>query len=176
MIYQNKFKRYLNDLAAKKPAPGGGSAVSLVFCLGAALIEKALKYSVTSNKTFSPEIKRLSKLRERILTYSDLDGQLFSEIFKSKDAKKIEAVKNSEKIVVDIGKSCLVVLDLVKKVEFFVKKGIISDFIIGRETIVVVLEGCILNLEANSKMFGSNSAYTDKFKTVLSNERILRSG
>ena len=43
--YRKDFKNYLNDLGKAKPAPGGGSAVCLIFCTGLSLIAKAINYS-----------------------------------------------------------------------------------------------------------------------------------
>ena len=49
--YRGKFKGYLGNLSRRVPSPGGGSAVSLVFCLGVSLIVKAVNYF------FSKELK-----------------------------------------------------------------------------------------------------------------------
>lgn len=51
---------YLNRLAAKTPAPGGGSAAALVGALGAALLAMAAKYTLNKAKTATARSRVLS--------------------------------------------------------------------------------------------------------------------
>jgi formiminotetrahydrofolate cyclodeaminase len=46
-MYKNgPLEKYILDLAAKKPAPGGGSAACLVSCLGISLLEMVVNYTL----------------------------------------------------------------------------------------------------------------------------------
>ena len=50
-MYVNKsLKKYLDDLTAKLPAPGGGSAAALVAALGAALIGMVINFTLGKPK------------------------------------------------------------------------------------------------------------------------------
>ena len=50
-MYINKpLREYLDDLAARKPAPGGGSAAALAASIGAALLVMVLNYTAGNEK------------------------------------------------------------------------------------------------------------------------------
>ena len=168
--YREKFKNYLDDLAARRPSPGGGSAVCLFFCTGASLIEKAIVFSISSktkDKKLNKAFREIKKLRKEIYPYIDQDGYLFDKIMSSNGEKRAEFIKQSTNLVILVAKSCEKVFFLAKAIESGIKKSIISDFYIGGKAIRLALFGCILNLEANYKMFGKKSKYTGCFKKLL---------
>lgn len=79
-MYANKsLKKYLNDLAAKLPAPGGGSAAALTASLGAALLSMVINFTLGKPKyaAFESELKvilgKTEKLRNEFLSLVDLD-------------------------------------------------------------------------------------------------------
>ncbi|MCF7908842.1 MAG: cyclodeaminase/cyclohydrolase family protein [Candidatus Omnitrophica bacterium] len=163
--YRAKFKTYLNDLGKRKPSPGGGSAVSLAFCLGVSLIEKAINYS--DPKKFKKQIIILKNLRNKAYIYVDKDAYLFEKIMNSKGARRLANICISEKMIVDLAKNCQQVFSLAKAMESGIKKGIISDFHIGLKFVKITLFGCISNLEANSKMFGKKNKHLGELKKAL---------
>lgn len=165
--YGPRFKSYLSDLSKRIPAPGGGSAICLSFCLGISLIEKTIQYSFNKKHIRTKHLNRFERLKKRVYPYIDLDGRIFKRLMSAKLSKRKELLKRSEKIVVDTAKASWEAISLAKKVESGIKKGIISDFYIGSELIKVSLMGCILNLEANSEIFGKTSPYIKKFKGYL---------
>ena len=168
--YRKKFKNYLDDLAAHRPSPGGGSAVCLFFCTGASLVEKAIAFSVSSktkNKRLNKAFNEINKLSKKIYPYIDQDGYLFNKIMSSNGKKRTEFIKQSTNLVILVAKSCEKVFFLAKAIESGIKKSIISDFYIGVKAIRLALFGCILNLEANNKMFGKKSKHTGYFKKFL---------
>ena len=163
--YRGQFKGYLDDLAKRKPSPGGGSVAALSICLGLSLIEKAVIYSLT------PKLKRqlssLRSLRKKILPYIDRDGYLFGKIMGSIGKERAQFIKESEKLIVDIAKSCEKTFLLVKEIKSGIKQCIMSDCDIGLSLVKTALLGCILNLEANSKMFGKKNKNINSFKRSL---------
>ena len=165
--YRRNFKGYLADLAKKIPAPGGGSAICLSFCLGVSLIEKAINYSLNKEKKLSRYLNKLRDLKAKIYPFIDLDGKLFEQILGAKGKKKEYFLKQSENIIIDTAQACLRLFSLAKQVEFGIKKSIISDFHIGGEFVKLALKGCVLNLEANRKIFGKSNKYIKKFKSYL---------
>lgn len=93
MSYQQKsLKTYLDDLAAKKPAPGGGSAAALAGALGCALLSMACNYTVGKpgykkvEKKINGFLKQTEALRKRFLSLVDLDVQAYSKVSKSRKA------------------------------------------------------------------------------------------
>lgn len=80
MNYKDEsLKRYLDDLAAKLPAPGGGSAAALAAALGASLISMVANFTIGKPKyaKFEKEVSDIlgksEKLREEFLRLVDLD-------------------------------------------------------------------------------------------------------
>ena len=163
--YRMSFKKYLDDLSKRKPTPGGGSAICLIFCTGVSLIEKAISFS--SFADFKKQLKKFQILRKRIYPYIDKDGYIFAKIMKSRGKKRVQLIRLSEGLIVDLGRASVEVFSLAKEVESGIKKTIISDFNIGLECVKITLLGCVLNLSANEKMFGTKSKFINSFKKSL---------
>jgi len=150
--YKNKFKGYLEGLAARQPAPGGGSAVCLVFCFGVSLIEKAVNYSI-KDKQLRKSLSGLSALKKKVYPYIDEDGFIFKKIMLEKGEKRRELLKKSNRIMRDTKKACQRVFLLAKEVKSGIKKSIISDFEIGLDFVKSAVKGCEANLKANKAFF-----------------------
>ena len=79
MYKDQSLKKYLDDLAGKFPAPGGGSAAALNAALGAALISMVVHFTLGKPKyaEYEHELKSIlhksEKLREEFLRLTDLD-------------------------------------------------------------------------------------------------------
>jgi len=165
--YVADVKTYLNDLAARQPAPGGGSAAAFSLCMGISLIEKAVQYSASQNKRLCGRAKALEVIRRKTLRYIDLDGIIFEQFIHAEKERKAIFLKKSEALIATIGTRCYAVYVLAQKVESDIKKSIISDFYIGLACIRVALCGCVYNLEANSVFFGKNNRMIGIFKRYL---------
>ena len=90
-MYANKsIKRYLNDLAGRLPAPGGGSGAALAAGLGAALIGMVINFTLGKPRyaRYQGDLTRMlsasERIRRRLLELVDLDVLAF----KSKDINK----------------------------------------------------------------------------------------
>ena len=175
--YKSNFKNYIQDLGKREPSPGGGSAVCVSFCMGVSLIEKAVNYSlnlkkndkktINHNKKLKTTVIEFQNLKKIVFPYIDKDGYIFEKIMKSKGEEKKQFIKQSESIICDVAKACENVFCLAKKIESGIKISIESDFIIGLELVRTALLGSILNLEANSKIFGKKHKFIDRFKKSL---------
>lgn len=99
MSYLNKpLQEYLDDLAAKKPAPGGGSAAALCGALGASLLAMVGNYSVRNKSCAGSEEKiaailfKAEKARGELGMLVDADVAAYKALSASlKDPKKDEA-------------------------------------------------------------------------------------
>lgn len=93
-MYKQKLKKYLDDLAAKIPAPGGGSAAAMTAALGAALVSMVINFTLGKpkyakyQKLLERSLARSEKSRREFLTLVDLDVLAF----KSKNIRKALAV------------------------------------------------------------------------------------
>lgn len=80
---EENLKKYLDDLAAKLPAPGGGSAAALTAGLGMALVSMVVNFTMGKPRyaEYEKELKEiLSKsesLRVELLNLVDLDVQAY---------------------------------------------------------------------------------------------------
>jgi len=68
MYIDEPLKEYLNDLAARKPAPGGGSAAALSAAIGASLISMVANYTAGNPKYKAGE-ERIADILKKSETY-----------------------------------------------------------------------------------------------------------
>jgi len=80
ILYKDKtIKRYLDDLAAKTPTPGGGSAAALCACLAASLVSMVVNFTLGKPKYLKYERKlriilnQSESLGKEFLRLVDLD-------------------------------------------------------------------------------------------------------
>ncbi|MFH1503991.1 MAG: cyclodeaminase/cyclohydrolase family protein [Candidatus Omnitrophota bacterium] len=173
--YKDNFKGYLQDLGDRKPAPGGGSAVCLVFCLGVGLVAKAVKYSIslkskdtcqlTNNKELKKSLTNLEALKKKIYPYIDKDGDIFEKVMLTKGQKRARFVKESNQIILNTKDACRKVFSLAKEIESSIKKSIISDFNIGLDFIKSTAKGCEANLKANRLLITQIKERLHRLKT-----------
>lgn len=152
-IYKDEsLKRYTDDLSARMPAPGGGSAASLNACLGASLISMVVNFTLGKPKyaRYEKELKEIltasEKLREQFLQMVDLDV----EAYRSKN------IRDSLHVVFMLARLCF---EGVKLCPPLINKGnrnLISDVACA----VILLEGALasayFNVEINLKTLNDN--------------------
>jgi methenyltetrahydrofolate cyclohydrolase len=79
MYKDESLKKYLDDLGAKLPAPGGGSAAALSAALGASLIGMVVNFTIGKPKYSQYEfelkemLEKAQKFQEEFLRLVDLD-------------------------------------------------------------------------------------------------------
>ena len=105
-------EEYLNDLAAKTPAPGGGSAAALVGALGTALLSMTAKYALGKGKTAGSRSRISSVLkfseaaskRLRILMRKDEEAyrKLAKEIRKKHPKNVLRLYKNAIDVPMEV--------------------------------------------------------------------------
>lgn len=84
MYCDKSLKEYLNDLAAKLPAPGGGSTAALTAALGASLISMVVNFTLGKPKyaefqeMLKKTLEKSETLRREFLRLVDLDVQAYS--------------------------------------------------------------------------------------------------
>ena len=85
MEYKNEsLSKYLDDLNAKLPAPGGGSAAALTGAMAASLLGMVLNFTLGKPKYAPHEselkeiLKKCTELRLKFLELVDLDVQAYS--------------------------------------------------------------------------------------------------
>jgi methenyltetrahydrofolate cyclohydrolase len=149
MNYKDKsLKKYLNDLAAKLPAPGGGSASAMNAAMGASLISMVVNFTLGKPKyaRFEKELKSIFKnseeLRNELLDLVDLDILAY----KSKNLQ--EAMEVPFMV-------CGLCFKTAKLCPPLINKGninLISDVVVAAILLESAFKSACFNVEVNLKM------------------------
>jgi formiminotetrahydrofolate cyclodeaminase len=147
-MYKNSsLKKYLDDLAAGLPVPGGGSAAALVASLGVALISMVIRFTLGRPKyaKYQTELKRMlaasERTRKRLLELVDLDIEAF-------ESKKIE---KAIEVPQEVARLCW---EAMKICPALVNKGninLISDVAVACALLESGFSSALFNVEINLK-------------------------
>ena len=158
-MYSNKsLKKYLDDLAAKKPSPGGGSAAALAGALGVALLSMVANFTVgkPKYKRFEKEIKKILKLNQKImkklLELVDLDVITYRKVAQNKKkslALYQKSLKDATLVPLNITQLSLQALKLCPILEKKGNKYLISDVYVANELLRAAVKSAILNVKIN---------------------------
>ena len=153
--YQQKtIKEYLDDLAARKPAPGGGSASALAGALGCALLSMSCNFTLGNEKykDVQPRIKQTLKqtesLRQRLLFLVDLDVKAYYKVFKSRKGSPEVYQSNlisATNVPLEICRLAVSGYNLCPLLVKIANKYLISDVRAGKE----LLKSCFKSAEFN---------------------------
>lgn len=149
-----KLKDFLDDLGARKSAPGGGSATALSGALGISLLQMIANFSIHPvkspskrgarlkgeqfNRASSPQIGKIlqkaTKIKKELIKLIDEDAKAVSVFFNKSSSllKRKKAKQMMQKIPVAICKNCE---DGLKLIPYLIKEGnknLISDLRIAR--------------------------------------------
>ena len=169
-MYQDNLKKYLDDLASKKPAPGGGSAAALTAATGAALISMVANFTIGKEKykTAEEQIKEAlsssEAIREKLMSLVDEDVAAYKKVSQAynlpKDSpedkrKRQQAIQEGLKEALasplEVCKCCH---QAVKLCPIIAEKGnvnLISDVGVAVALLESGFESALLNVEINLK-------------------------
>jgi formiminotetrahydrofolate cyclodeaminase len=167
--YKNDtLEKYLDDLAAKLPAPGGGSAAALTASLGACLISMVINFTLGKPKysKYEVELKKIldesEQLRNRFLDLVDLDVTAY----KSKNIREALDVP----LMV-----CRLCFEGIKLCPRLIKKSntnLISDVGVAAILLVSAFTSAELNVEINLRIL-SDKKLTKMIRKELTSKRNL---
>ena len=147
MYKDTSIKQYLDDLAAKLPAPGGGSAAALTAGLGQALVTMVINFTLGKpkysefEKDLTLELEKSERLRQEFLDLVDRD----IEAYNSKDHRK------ALDIPVMVARLCF---EGIKMLPELVKKGnvnLISDVAVAAQLLESAFSAAVFNVDINLK-------------------------
>jgi len=148
MSYKDEtLKKYLDDLAARLPAPGGGSAAALAAGMGASLISMVVNFSLGKPKyaKYENELKSIldksERLREELLRLVDLDVAAY-ESKNTRDALDVPFM--AARLCFEGAKLCL---PLIKKGNI----NLISDVAVAAILLESAFACAYFNVEINLK-------------------------
>ena len=168
MYFNQSIKKYLDEAAAKLPAPGGGSISALCGALGAAMASMVANFTVGKEKykEVEDEINRLlSKsegLRKRLTELMDADVQAYGKISTAYKMPKAsheekalrsraiqEAGKEALAVPLITAECCHKILKLNQRLVNIGNVNLISDVGVAVILAEAALQGAVLNVEIN---------------------------
>jgi len=168
MYFEGKFREYLDDLAAKKPAPGGGSAAAAVGAIGVGLLSMVANFTIGKDKykDVEPEIQELltsaEDLRAALQKLIDEDITAYQKVStaykmprenQQEKAARSEAIQAALKDAMAVPLAiCRNLFDAAQLCEPLLQKGnvnLLSDVGVGAEFIASGFASALLNVEIN---------------------------
>jgi formiminotetrahydrofolate cyclodeaminase len=163
MYCRASLKKYLDDLAAKIPAPGGGSAAALSSAMGAALMSMVVNFTLGKPKymRYERRLKSLlsasESLRKEFLVLADLDVLAF----KNKDAKK------SLDVPLEVAELSLKAMKLCPDLVKIGNLNLISDVAVASVLLEAGFCSAYFNVEINLKYFKHKAAFSHNLRRRL---------
>ncbi|MCL5039091.1 MAG: cyclodeaminase/cyclohydrolase family protein [Firmicutes bacterium] len=185
MYPENPLSKFVNDLASRAPAPGGGGAAALAGALGAALTSMVCNLTI-GNKKYAPyeeEVKAILTAAQDKLTQLqagiDEDVQAFNPVSaaygmpkgteeekKARSAAIQEALKKAAGVPLEVAKLALDVLELNLRLFPISNVNVVSDIGVGVLMAEAALEGAALNVEVNLSSI-KDEAFNEKMRQQL---------
>jgi formiminotetrahydrofolate cyclodeaminase len=170
MYRDASLKLYLDELAAKLPAPGGGSAAALTAALGQALASMVINFTLGKEKyaqfekDLTLELEKSEKLRREFLDLVDRDV----EAYNSKDPRK------ALDIPVMVARLCF---EGAKMMPELVKKGnlnLISDVAVAAQLLESAFSAAEVNVEINLKFIDDEKLSRELRKELSEKSKLIK--
>jgi formiminotetrahydrofolate cyclodeaminase len=171
MSYKDEtLKKYLDDLAAKLPAPGGGSAAALSAALGASLISMVVNFTLGKPKyaQYGNELKNIvekaEKLKIKFLNLVDLDVEAYK-------SKNLSDALNVPFMV------CSLCSEGIKLCPPLIKKGninLISDVAVAAILLESAFSSAYFNVEINLKSLNDKKLTKTIGKELITKGKIIK--
>nr|MBU1328893.1 cyclodeaminase/cyclohydrolase family protein [Candidatus Omnitrophota bacterium] len=178
MYINEPLKKYIDELAARQPTPGGGSAASLTGALGVALLEMVCNFTIGNKKYKDIEevvvahLGVLKKIREEFMALIDEDVKVYGSIcsaFKTKDEKIIDkALKDGYYISLKICKLSKSGIDVALVLASKSNINLITDVGCGAELLKASFNSGVLNSEINLKGI-KDISFAERERSVINN-------
>lgn len=166
----NSLKKYSDDLAAKLPAPGGGSAAALTASVGVSLISMVINFTIGKpryaryEKYLRGALNKSEKLRNRFLQLVDLDAVAY----KSKNIKKALIVP------LEVARLCF---EGIKLCPELIRKGnvnLISDVGVAAVFLEAAFASAVFNVDINLKYLKDKKLSKALRKELNKKERLIK--
>ncbi|MBI5573915.1 MAG: cyclodeaminase/cyclohydrolase family protein [Elusimicrobia bacterium] len=182
MDYINSsIKKYLDDLSAKLPAPGGGSAAALVSATGISCLLMTANFTVEKKgyEAHQDEIKniltKLATLNSQLSILIDEDVNAYttlSEAYKTKTKEKIQdALKNAMLVPRKIFETSVEAIPIAMRLSEIGNKNLLSDVSCGVSMLRSGIESAKCNIDINLKFIDDADF---KEETKIKYENIMK--
>lgn len=176
MYIDGAIKKYIEELAAKQPAPGGGSAAALSGALGSALLEMVCNFTAGNKKykdieeAVGKHLISLRKIREEFLGLVDEDVKVYSSIcaaFNSKEEKLIDSsLRKGYCISLKMCELAKFGMSIASELAEKSNVNLITDVGCGSELLKASFNSGVFNSEINLKGI-KDASFVEREKLVL---------
>jgi len=142
MLQQLTIEEFLEELAARKPTPGGGSVAALSGALAAGLVSMAAEFS--GNKDLSGQARTLMNTLTRLV---DRDAKAFA----SRD------LREATRVPLETAKYSYAVLKLAAALLVTCNPRVITDIGVAAKMAESAIKGALLNVEINLAAIGDEN-------------------
>ncbi|MCD5402153.1 cyclodeaminase/cyclohydrolase family protein [candidate division NPL-UPA2 bacterium] len=168
MYINQSLKKYLDEAAAKLPAPGGGSVSTLCGALGAAMASMVANFTVGKEKYKEVEsevsqiLSQSEELRKRLMELMDADVEAYGKVSTAYGMPKAtgeekgqrsqtiqEACKEALKVPLRTAECCHEILKLSQRLVDIGNINLQSDVGVAVILAEAALQGAALNVEIN---------------------------
>ena len=139
MLRELTIEGFLEELAARKPTPGGGSVAALSGALAAGLVSMAAEFS--GNKAFSEEARTLMNTLTHLV---DRDAEAFA----ARD------LREATRVPLQTAKHSYAVLKLAAALLETCNPKVITDIGVAAKMVEAAVKGAMLNVEVNLASMG----------------------
>lgn len=177
----SSIKKYLDDLSAKLPAPGGGSAAALVSAIGVSCLLMVANFTIDKKgyEQYQDEIKEILKQLTTccslLATLIDEDVKAYtilSDAYKTKITGKIQlALKNAISVPCRIFDISVETIPLADRLSEIGNKNLLSDVACGVSMLKAGIESAKFNIDINLK-FMEDAEFVKE--TKLKYEKIIK--
>ena len=134
MLQQLTIEEFLEEVAARKPTPGGGSVAALSGALAAGLVSMAAEYS--GNKDFSGQARALMNTLTHLV---DRDAEAFAS----------QDLREATRVPLQTAKHSYAVLRLAAALLETCNPRVITDVGVAAKMAEAAVRGAMLNVEVN---------------------------
>lgn len=185
MYKKESLQKYLDDAAAKLPAPGGGSVSALAGALGAAMASMVANFTVGKEKykDVDEEMRQIlsksEELRRRLTELTDADVEAYGKVSAAfglpkatEDEKKRrsqtiqEACKEALEVPLETTKCCHQILKLSQRLVDIGNVNLISDVGVAVILAEASLQAAALNVEINLVSI-KDEAFVNEKRAIL---------
>ncbi|MFZ5801154.1 MAG: cyclodeaminase/cyclohydrolase family protein [Candidatus Omnitrophota bacterium] len=169
MYLTQPLKTYLDDLAARKSTPGGGSAAALAGASAAALVSMVCNFTLGKEKyqAHEAEIKSIlaqsEAMRAELERLIDKDVEAYNQIAQAGREVNDTILKQAESIPEQVCKHCLDGSKLCAALVDIGNRNLISDVGVAAEFFLSAFLAARLNVEINLKFIKDK-----KFSAIIS--------
>ena len=170
MYCDKTIKDYLDDLAAKLPAPGGGSAAALNAALGASLISMVINFTLGKPKYAAFEFD----LKDSFVKSEILRGEFLKLVDLDVAAYQTKDIKKALDVPFTVCKLCYEAINLCPPL---IKKGnihLISDVAVAAILLESAFTAAYFNVETNLSCLNDKSLAKTIRKELTSKAKMVK--